>query len=77
MSERRLQNTIGGWFNRVQERVPESFDHTDLLFAFRRLWKSGYLYLTKLDGNQYSGNPKDDSWFFLDKEFQVAVTPEG
>lgn len=77
MTERRLQNTIGGWFNCVQQRVAESLDHTDLLFAFRRLWKWGYLHLTKLDGTPYSGNTTDDPWFFFDKEFNVAVTPEG
>ena len=77
MSERRVQNTIGGWFNCVRERVPELFDHSDLLFALKRLWKREFLRLTTLGGVEYSGNPADDSSFFFHGDFNVAVTPEG
>lgn len=77
MSERRLQNSIGGWFNRVRERIPESVDYNDLLFALKRLWKWGYLRLTKLEGSEYSGNSADDSRFFFSGDFIVEVTPEG
>jgi hypothetical protein len=77
INQRQLQITIGSWFNRVRERVTEPFDHTDLLFAFKRLWEWRYLELKKLDGTQYSGSEIDDSSFFFDKEFHVAATPMG
>jgi hypothetical protein len=77
ISERRIQNTIGGWFNCVRERVSESYDHNDLLFALKRLWKRGFLQLTALGGVEYSGNSTHDSSFFFHGEFNVAVTPEG
>jgi hypothetical protein len=77
LSERRLQDFMGGWFNRVRERVPEPFEHNDLLFALKRLSKRGYLRLTKLDGTEYSGNPREDSSFFFDREFIGEITPEG
>jgi hypothetical protein len=77
MSERRLQNSIGGWFNRVRERVAESVDYNDLLFALKRLWKREFLRLIRLDGSEYSGNSTDDSRFFFNGDFVVEVTPEG
>ena len=76
MSQRRVQNTIGGWFNCIRDRVPELADQTDLLFALRRLCNKGFLRLKTLAGMDYSGNSADDSRFF-GREFIVEATPEG
>lgn len=77
MSQRRVQNTIGGWFNCMRERVAELVDQTDLIFALRRLCNKKLLRLTTLNGADYSGNSTDDGRFFGRGDFIVEVTPEG
>jgi hypothetical protein len=68
---------MGGWGALVRDRIPEPADNSDLLFAFKRLWKRGILHVTKPDGREYSGNPSDDHWFFFMGSFNAEITPEG
>jgi hypothetical protein len=77
MSQRRVQNTIGGWFNRMRETVPELNDHNDLLFALKRLHKRERLRLITLEGIDYQGNPDYDTFIFFRGEFVAEITPEG
>lgn len=77
MSQRKVQNTIAGWFNSVRERVPELNDHNDLLFALKRLRKRELLRLVTLEGIDYQGNPDYDTFMFFRGEFITEITPEG
>jgi hypothetical protein len=77
LSERRRQNAIGGWGALVRDRLPETAESNDLLFAFKRLWKRGLLRLTKPDGREYSGDPSEDGSFFFTGPFNAEVTADG
>jgi hypothetical protein len=77
MSQRKVQNTIAGWFNSVRKRVPELNDHNDLLFALKRLRKRELLRLVTLEGIDYQGNPNYDTFMFFRGEFITEITPEG
>jgi hypothetical protein len=77
LGQRRVQNSIGGFFTCVRGDVPELVDHNDLLFALKRLHKRGRLRLITLDGIDYQGNPDYDTFMFFRGEFIAEITPEG
>jgi len=67
------QNYWGGWETSVRAIVPDYCQQSDLLGAFKRLWKNRALYLTKPDNLTrkrhafyYPGDPADDEKFFFD-----------
>jgi hypothetical protein len=75
------QDSWSGWTNSIRRRVPE-FTDADLRSAFRRLWKSRTLRLTKLDSQRghpedYSGIEADDNRFFFSGWFNGTITDEG
>ena len=80
----RQQDSWGGWATQVIARGLDqsSFDQPDLLSALKRLWKRGFLRLTKPDTQRreayrYSGNEADDSQFFFHGTFNADITDEG
>ena len=80
---RTLQDSWGGWENRVREHVPD-VTQPDLKSAFKRLDKRDIVKLTKPDSQrrnayEYSGNDANDSydsWFFLTGPFNVDMTDD-
>lgn len=75
------QNHWGGWCSLIRRRVPE-FSEPQLVAAFRRLWRRGVIRLTKPNSTQreahdYSGEERDDEWFFSTGPFNVSITDEG
>ena len=78
---RALQDSWGGWENRVREHVPD-VTVPDLKSAFKRLGKRDIARLTKPDSlrrnaYQYSGNDSDDAAFFFTGPFNVDITNDG
>jgi hypothetical protein len=80
-SDARHQDDWGEWATSVKASVQE-FVNSDLLAAFKRLWKRNVLRLSKPDlqryhANEYSGSEADDNLFFFRGPFNATITDEG
>ena len=78
------QNYWGGWETEVRALVSDYSNQFDLLAAFKWLWNSGVLRLTKPDpptmrrhAFDYSGDDVDDNAFFFTGPFNAIATPAG
>jgi hypothetical protein len=76
------QASWGPWANDVSRLVPDLASQPELKAAFTRLWRHGYLRLTKwsvhdMQHVEYSGQEQDDSLFFFTGDFMATITDEG
>ena len=75
------QASWGRWLSSVGNLVPDLLHDADLLEAFKRLWKTGIVRLSKAAGGyhgfDYSGKESADEAFFFIAQFNVTITDEG
>ena len=70
------------WLTSMGKLVPDFIHDADLKAAFKRLWKSGMVRLSKptegrYHGFDYSGSESADEAFFFIAEFNVTITDDG